>query len=134
MLCEINEKFSKRMRRLNLIQLKVPAGYAVVYNKFYDVEPILSEDSDDFIENWGFFTEDLLQIIKLKIKKGKWYVPEREDTILFDIGWYPDSNINGEYSLQLVDGEWNEIKSISSKDRFVIKEVLEEWMEEQQRI
>ncbi|SCY87165.1 hypothetical protein SAMN05720606_11113 [Paenibacillus polysaccharolyticus] len=119
---------------MNLIQLKVPAGYAVVYNKFYDVEPILSEDSDDFIENWGFFTEDLLQIIKLKIKKGKWYVPEREDTILFDIGWYPDSNINGEYSLQLVDGEWNEIKSISSKDRFVIKEVLEEWMEEQQRI
>ncbi|GIP17523.1 hypothetical protein J40TS1_31650 [Paenibacillus montaniterrae] len=119
---------------MNLIQLKIPAGYAITYNKFYDVDLNLSEDSDYFIENWGFFTEDLLQITKLKIKKGKWYIPERKDTMLFDLGWYPDSNINGHYCLRLVDGNWNEIKSISSKDRFLIKDTLEQWMEEEQRI
>ncbi|MDQ0170556.1 hypothetical protein J2T19_001998 [Paenibacillus tundrae] len=119
---------------MNLMQLKIPAGYAVTYNKFYDVDPVLSADSDYFIENWGFFTEDLLQIVKMKIKNGKWDIPEREDTILFDLGWYPDSDIKGHYRLELVDGEWNEIKSISSKDRLVIKETLEEWLEEQLRV
>lgn len=119
---------------MNLVQLKIPAGYAITYNKFYDVEPILSEDSDYFIENWGFFIEDLLQITKMNIKKGKWYIPEREDTMLFDLGWYPDSDINGHYCLQVVDGNWNEIKSISSKDRFLIKETLEQWLEEHQKI
>lgn len=118
---------------MNLMQLKIPAGYAVTYNKFYDVAPLLSEGNDTFIENWGFFTEDLLQIVKLRLHKGKWYIPEREDTILFDLGWYPDSDINGHYHLQLVDGDWNDIKSISSKDRFWIKETLEEWMEDQQK-
>jgi len=119
---------------MNLIQLKIPAGYAVAYNEFYDVDPVVSEDSDSLIENWGLFTEDLLQIVKLRINNGKWYIPERENTLLFDLGWYPDSNINGHYRLLLVDGDWNEIKSISSKDRFLIKETLEEWMEENQRI
>lgn len=119
---------------MNLMQLKIPAGYAVTYNKFYDVEPILSGDGSCFIENWTFFTEDLLQISKMKIKKGSWYIPEREDTMLFDLGWYPDSDINGQYCLQLVDGNWNEIKSISSRDRFLIQETLEKWMEEQQRV
>ncbi|EPY06219.1 hypothetical protein PAALTS15_15906 [Paenibacillus alvei TS-15] len=118
---------------MNLMQLKVPAGYAVTYNKFYDIDPILSEGNDYLIENWGFFTEDLLQIVKLKINNGKWYIPENEDALLFDLGWYPDSDINGHYHLQLVDGKWNQIKSISSKDRFLIKVALEEWMEEQQK-
>lgn len=122
------------MRKLDLIPLKIPAGYAITYNKFYDVEPIRSKDEDDFIKNWGYFTEDLLQIVKMKIQKGNWYVPEREDKLLFDLGWYPDSDINGQYVLQLVDGNWNEIKSISSTNRFIIKETLEAWMEEHQRM
>ncbi|GAV16109.1 hypothetical protein RQP50_09035 [Paenibacillus sp. chi10] len=116
------------------MQLKVPAGYAVTYNKFYDIDPMLSEGNDYLIENWGFFTEDLLQIVKLKINNGKWYIPENEDVLLFDLGWYPDSDINGHYHLQLVDGQWNQIKSISSKDRFLIKVALEEWMEEHQKV
>ncbi|NEZ41941.1 hypothetical protein GQA12_10290 [Paenibacillus alvei] len=119
---------------MNLMQLKVPAGYAVTYNKFYDIDPVLSEGNDYLIENWGFFTEDLLQIVKLKIHNGKWYIPESEDTLLFDLGWYPDSDINGHYHLRLVDGKWNEMKSISSKDRFLIKVAFEEWMEELQKV
>ncbi|WP_272039132.1 hypothetical protein [Paenibacillus sp. JJ-100] len=122
------------MRKLELIPLKIPAGYAITYNKFYDVEPIRNKDEDDFIENWGYFTEDLLQIVKMKIQKGNWYVPEREDKLLFDLGWYPDSDINGQYVLQLVDENWYEIKSISSRDRLIIKETLEAWMEEHQRL
>lgn len=128
------KKEDRKARKLNLMQLKIPAGYAVTYNKFYDVDPVLSADSNYFIENWGFFTEDLLQIVKMKINNGKWFIPEREDTILFDLGWYPDSDINGHYRLELVDGEWNEIKSISTKDRFVIKETLEEWLEERLKV
>lgn len=117
---------------MELMQLKIPAGYAITYNKFHDIDPILSTDSNDFIENWEFFTQDLMQIEKLKVRKGQSYIPDRDNTLLFDLGWYPDSDINGEYFLQLVDGYWNEVKSFSSKDRFLIKKTLEEWLEEYQ--
>ncbi|MNP60892.1 hypothetical protein D3C76_1560200 [compost metagenome] len=111
------------------MQLRIPSGYAVTYNKFYDVDPISQADSD-FIENWEFFTEDLLQIEKIRIKKGAWYVPEKDNRLLFDLGWYPDSSIDGHYKLEVVDGEWNVFKSISTIDRNVIREKLEEWLEE----
>lgn len=114
---------------MTLMQLRIPTGYAVTYNKFYDVDPISQADSD-FIENWECFTEDLLQIVKIGIKNGAWYVPDREKRLLFDLGWYPDSSIDGQYTLEVVDGEWNVFKSISTKDRKVIKEKLEEWLEE----
>ncbi|MFD1176644.1 hypothetical protein ACFQ3W_10070 [Paenibacillus puldeungensis] len=117
------------MSLLTLMQLRIPTGYAVTYNKFYDVDPISQADSD-FIENWGYFTEDLLQIVKIGIKNGAWYVPDRENRLLFDLGWYPDSSIDGHYTLEVVDGEWNVFKSISTKDRKVIKEKLEGWLAE----
>ena len=71
------------MKPLELMQLKIPAGYAITYNKFHDVDPVLSADSDDFIENWFFFTQDLMQIEKLKVKKGRPYIPDRDNTLLF---------------------------------------------------
>ncbi|WP_239616833.1 hypothetical protein [Cohnella mopanensis] len=121
---------------MELMQLRLPAGFAVTYHKFYDIDPILESDSDWFIENWGYFTEDLLQVVKLNVKKGTWYIPGRETNnyVLFDLGWYPDSDINGHYTLEIVDGQWNVIKNISTKDRYIIKQKIEEWLDEYQRV
>ncbi|WP_235828143.1 hypothetical protein [Brevibacillus migulae] len=111
--------------------LKIPAGFAVTYNNFYDVLPEMPEDpDDDIIKNWSFFTEDLLQIVMMDLKKGSYSIPDEH--LLIDLGWYPDSDPKGEYYLQLVkvkrDRSWEEIKDLSSADRYLIKRTIEEWM------
>ncbi|WFD11932.1 hypothetical protein [Tepidibacter hydrothermalis] len=118
---------------MNLLPLKISSGFAVCYNKFYDVEPIVSKDSKSFIENWSYFTEDILQITKMELKNGHWYIPD-ENYILIDLGWYPDSSSDGEYVLLLVkvdeEHNWKELKEKRSRDSFEIKETLETWMQQ----
>jgi hypothetical protein len=110
---------------LDLLPLKIPQGYAMCYNKFHDVEPEVGEDGD-FLKNWGYFTEDLLQIKKMKLKAGKWYIPD--EGLLIDLGWYPDSSNAGEYRLELVNEKWEVHDEFSSRDRFLIRDKLEEWL------
>lgn len=118
---------------MKLIPLKVPSGFAVCYNKFYDVEPIESKDDKSFIENWSYFTEDILQITKMELKNGAWHIPDG-NYVLIDLGWYSDSNFDGEYVLKLVkldeEHTWKELKEKRSKNRFEIRDTLESWMEE----
>ncbi|MNC33862.1 hypothetical protein D3C75_822720 [compost metagenome] len=115
---------------MSLMRLKVPGGFAVTYNKFHDVDPITDETTEDLLSNWGYFTEDILQISKLSVKNGKFIIPERH--FIIDLGWYPDGSPNGEYRLVLVDynKEWNEIKELSSRSRYEIRDTLEIWLRE----
>ncbi|MCZ8520831.1 hypothetical protein [Paenibacillus caseinilyticus] len=101
-------------------------GYAVCYNKFSDVEPI--QDEDGYIQNWEYFTEDILQIVQMRILDGEWGLP-REGKIIIDLGWYPDGQPDGQYKLVQVDEHWQVIRETESKDRFLIKNTLEEWLE-----
>ncbi|WP_169090480.1 hypothetical protein [Paenibacillus sp. PL91] len=115
---------------MKLIELRIPEGFAVCYNKFYDVEPVPVEDGDGFIKNWHYFTEDLLQIIKMEIVNGKWIVPQNgQERLIIDLGWYPDSRVDGEYKLVVVNDTWETLKEKQSKSRFEIKETLENWLE-----
>lgn len=113
---------------MELIELRIPAGFAVCYNKFYDVEP--EPDIDGFIKNWHYFTEDLLQIIQMRLEKGEWIVPKNgQERLIIDLGWSPDSSASGEYLLVVVDDNWDTLKEKRSRDRFEIKETLEQWLE-----
>lgn len=117
---------------MNLMELKIPAGFAVYFNKFCDVEPEPDLDTEDFLKNWDYFTEDILHIIKLEYKNGEMYIPKSgEESIIIDLGWYPDSSPKGEYALQIVkvNGYWDVLKEKRTKNRFDIKETLEEWLE-----
>lgn len=53
-----------------LLPLKVPMGFAICFNKFVDVDPIPCETGDGFIENCEYFTEDILQIVMMKLVDG----------------------------------------------------------------
>ena len=113
-----------------LIALKIPNGWAVSDNKFYDVEPTF--DQDGFIENWyEGFTDDVLLISECKVlDNGNLGIPQ-SDYFIIDISWLPESTIKGCYVATLnwyTDEEWNKIESISSKDRHLIKEKIEYWM------
>jgi hypothetical protein len=112
---------------MGLIELRIPAGFAVCYNKFHDVEP--EADEDGFIVNWHYFTEDLLQIKKMNLVKGEWVIPGKgQESLIIDLGWYPDSSAEGEYVLLSVNEEWDILKEKRSRDRFEIKETLEAWL------
>ncbi|WP_282943044.1 hypothetical protein [Paenibacillus sp. RC67] len=51
---------------------------------FQQLEP----NENGFIENWHFFTEDLLQINKMELVQGEWIVPRRgQEGLIFDLGW-----------------------------------------------
>lgn len=113
------------------MELRIPQSYAIGYNKFYDVEPDRGEEGDDFLENWHYFTEDLLQIFKMQLnKQGEWFIPDREEgRIVIDLGWYPDSSASGEYRLVIANGDWDILKEKCSRNRYEIKETLEDWLE-----
>lgn len=117
---------------LPLLLLKIPTGFAVCYNKFHDIEPITSKDSDETLENWGYFTEDILQIVKMELRDGNWFVPNIRN-IVIDLGWYPDGNANGQYRLVVAkvqeDYSWDILKEKVSRNRFEIRDTLEDWMQ-----
>ena len=115
---------------MELMPLKIPSGYAVCYNEFYDIDPEISQDEDELLKNWEYFTEDILQIRKMIIKNGEW-ISNPDVGYIIDLGWYQDGNINGEYDLKLAilkDKEWNIIKEFKSRNRFKIRDTIEEWM------
>ncbi len=109
-----------------LMPLRIQAGWAVTHNRFYDIDP--KPGDEEILENWGYFVEDIIQIRRLKLANGEWSVFQKG--ALIDLGWYPDSSPKGEYTLRLIENcEWEfPQKEFSSKNRFEIATMMEEWM------
>ncbi len=119
---------------IELMPLRIPNHWAVTHNQFYDVDPIVDENSDsEFLKNTDYFTQDLLQIVKTDIHNGHSVI--NKGHILIDLGYYPDGYINGEYKLELVkpkgdELDWENTEVFRSKDRFEIVAKLELWLEQ----
>lgn len=70
--------------------LRIPSGWLVSYNKFYQVEPgdELGEDA------WMWFSQDLLQLVNQRWGR------------LLDLGWYPDGDVaNGSFRIEMYVGD-----------------------------
>ncbi|RXZ77636.1 hypothetical protein EBB07_30500 [Paenibacillaceae bacterium] len=81
---------------MKLIELRIPAGFAICYNN---------------------------------LVKGEWIVPKhRHERLIIDLGWSPDSRADGEYLLVIVNDNWETLKEKRSRNRFEIKETLENWL------
>ncbi|MFA8436822.1 MAG: hypothetical protein ACEPOZ_20130 [Marinifilaceae bacterium] len=122
----------KEKECIELMRLRVPARWAVTYNQFYDVDPISNPDSEyGMYKNWDYFTEDILQIVKTDFMDGDPGIAKNH--LLIDLGYYPEGKEEGAYGLQLVfkDKEqgWLELAEFDSKDRYEIRNKMEEWME-----
>ncbi len=63
----------------------------------------------------------------MKIVDGNWALPKC-DKLIIDLGWYPDSQITGQYRLVQVNESWEVIREKYSKDRHEIKDTIEDWM------
>lgn len=91
---------------LELQDLKIPAGWLVSHNEFYDVHPTKENvDSADTV-----FIQDILQ-----------FTNEYRNRVL-DLGWYPEGEFEkGAFGLVVYEGDFNgkllyELKSKSKDD------------------
>ncbi|MDR1285062.1 MAG: hypothetical protein LBJ88_02550 [Campylobacteraceae bacterium] len=100
------------MDNFNLQPVKVPVGWVITYNNFFDIDP-LKIKNDDIL--WDNFTEDLFQI------------KNEHKNILLDLDWYPEMNPNGNYCIKLIqDNNWEEpLIDINNKDKKEIVEIIE---------
>jgi hypothetical protein len=102
-----------------LIRFRIPSGWAVKANQFFDTEPIFK---DGILINSEDFTEDALWLDQL-IYDGETWTDNQGLTI--DLGWY--GNIG--YRLVAFRGSWDNIMaSFRSKDRFEVRDILENWL------
>jgi hypothetical protein len=112
-----------------LLRLRVPRGWAVLDNKLFDTDPIV--DNDGFITNsFVGFIEDVLWIQETELTENGYIVP-RHNHFNIDIGWYPDSRIEGEYCATLSwcsTEEMIDVEKFISKNRFEVRDKIESWM------
>ncbi|GAB4284072.1 MAG: hypothetical protein Kow0092_38670 [Deferrisomatales bacterium] len=107
---------------LPLQPLRIPEGWCVDYNQFFDVEPgadvrLLGSASDDV---WQLFGEDMLLL-----SHGR-------HGYQVDMGWYPDSDPSGRFRIRLVHGdEWDRpIMEFETSDKREAVRYLEEILKE----
>lgn len=75
-----------------LQKLKIPEGWLIEYNQFYDVFP--SEETVNSVDT--VFNEDILQFT------------HKSRNRLIDLGWYPEGDFSrGAFGLVVYEGDFN---------------------------
>jgi hypothetical protein len=105
-----------------LMPLRIPHGWAVLYNSFGDADPIVRDGS---IANFEYYKEDLLMIQRIELTSTDWVF--KRDGHVLDLGWYPDADPDGNYILQVIRGaDWEKkLVTFKSHDRQKIRVVIE---------
>lgn len=104
--------------------LRIPTGWHVAYNQFFDVDPDLSVEAYSGV--WWDFKEDMLQLTHSHYR------------VLVDLGWYPEHQPEGSFKLvliQLTDDKedmpeaWSHpIATYRSQSRQTIVATIEAWL------
>lgn len=105
---------------IELMPLRIPTGWAIRFNRFFDEEPII-DDQGIFVNAAGF-AEDLLLIEPIP-DKGLYPLP-----FSLDLGWYPAADPHGTYRLRLVTDNYEVVKEFISRDRQVIGQKIGQWL------
>jgi hypothetical protein len=107
-----------------LMRFRMPAGWTIGFNHFYDVDPIYRDDGS--IVNWyEGFVEDVLWIQECRFINGEHRCPERE-CMQIDIHWSA-----GHYTATLTyisASGLNHDEHLSSSDRYQIRDKIESWL------
>jgi hypothetical protein len=107
-----------------LIPLRIPSGWAILYNNGFFEEEMKVENG--VIKNFLAYKEDILHISQIEYQEQKGYVLNSPTSYALDLGWYPDSDPNGEYKLTFLKSDWtNILYEYKSKDKNEIKGKIE---------
>lgn len=105
------------MMKYPLMPLKIPSGWKVVSNVFYDVD-INSENREKLL-----FTEDML-IIERDMSE------DRKDKYIIDLGWISSHSPDGRYRITIVVKDFEHIlKQFEHRDRGEIQSRLNSYLE-----
>ena len=105
----------------SLVPLRIPTGWAVVFNNFWEIKPLIEEGK---LVNTSDFTQDHL-VIERVVPKGTNSPP-----YVLDLGWYPEEDLNGQYRLVLTNRNSNEVlKKFESSDYEKISEAIGQWLD-----
>jgi hypothetical protein len=117
---------SKRRRRLKeppLQALRIPTGWRVGWNRFFDVEP----EFKTYDQASGNFDEDILQM------ENEWA------GVLIDLGWYPSCKWPGAFRLVVIRRyedhdqmcmSWDKpLRSLRTRSKEKVVRTLERWLE-----
>lgn len=106
------------MEKLFKLQaLRIPTGWVVGLNKFYEIEPTKMDEND--ILSLLDFTEDILQIT------------HKHEDIIVDLGWYPDMDPKGNFRLVLIKNQdWqNPIEIFESRSSEEVRDKIDDFLE-----
>lgn len=92
-----------------LLRLRIAAGWLVRYNELREIAPekLLADD-----ELWVYMNQDLMQ------------VESRDETMLIDVGWYPDNDPSGHFGIKVVvEEDWE--RPIVSTQASTLRELID---------
>ena len=118
---EFNKVATDDNNALRLTPLRIPSGWNVIFNNFWEIEPII--ENGEFI-NAEDFGENLLLL--------EVYIPQDSNWRPFFVvlRWYLSENVDGNYQITLgIRGQDEVFKTYSSKDRLDIVSTLERWLQ-----
>ena len=107
--------------------LRIPAGWKIVFNDFFMLDPVQYTDCND--EFWRYFVEDMLYIVNERtLKKDK---KTYRKTVAIDLGWYPEMDVNGEFVLYVIkDNDWDDpLAEFRSRSQVKIVDLIEASLE-----
>lgn len=106
--------------------LRIPPGWYFLFNKLEQIEPERLDKNDRV---WLFhFVEDILYMERKNQRKINKKVEEQ--VIGIDLGWYPDGEPQGAYTLlAILDHNWEEpLLQYRSRCTQEVVDQLEEWL------
>lgn len=110
-------------RRLpeGLVPLRIPPGWAVLFNNFVELPPyeeMTPEDAD------AYLSDDLLSIAAVRYGPDGWGTDPAGAAI--DLGWTPAADVGGRYTLTALVGGWDEpIAVFQHRDRDLVRRAID---------
>jgi hypothetical protein len=108
------------LHKISLQPLQFPAGWHVVCNQFFDIEPGEDLYIDGLPEGnaWELFLQDML-LIRNDSKK-----------LNLDLGWQPEADPSGLFTLRLIKNEdWsNPVASFETSSKSEIVDKINSWL------
>lgn len=109
-----------------LVPLRIPAGWAVIFNIFVDFsdqEEISQEDVDSYL------SDDILSVEKLRFTGDRWETDPVD--VLIDLSWSEPGSTTGEYVLSVIQGGWEgSTATFRHRDTYRIRDAIELTFEE----
>lgn len=103
------------------VPLRISSGWAVVFNIFVEWS---REDPADVAEAMSFLSEDILSVEQVR-GVGGGRATDPGGTII-DLGWAPNGDIDGEYTLSVLRGGWDgDVVELQHPDWRVVRDALD---------